>query len=79
MAFAQMEPFGGTVDDLRAGLGPALTANMHRDQRSAPVSALDFFPWHKGVAPLPPKELTPEEVSEQLRAMLNAKAKPDGN
>ena len=79
-AFANMEPFGGAVDDLRAGLGPALTVNMNRAKDSEPIGPMTFFPWHNPEAPAPkPEPKTPEELAAALRAMLNSKANPDGN
>lgn len=79
VAFAGLEPFGGAVDDLRAGVGPAMTVNMQRAEGAAPVSALDFFAWHKpDGAPDPNAEAdTPEVLARKLRAMLTSKGKPE--
>ena len=78
MAFAQMEPFGGAVDDLRAGLAPALTANMNRAEGTEAINPMDFYPWHNEDAkPAPVEPDTPEVLAQKLRAMLTAKAKPD--
>ena len=78
-AFATMEPFGGAVDDLRAGLAPALTANMHRAEGTEAINPMDFYPWHSTAPQAEPEPQTPEELAAALRAMLNAKANPDGN
>lgn len=80
MAFAQLEPFGGPVDDIRAGLGPAVQMNANRKEGTEPISALHFFPWHEESkqarsAPVPD---TPENNALRIRALLNSKAKADG-
>jgi len=77
-AFAQLEPFGGAVDDLRAGLGPALTVNMNRTEGTEPIGPMQFYPWYDAKAPEPEPQ-TPEELAAALRALLTSKAKPDGN
>lgn len=81
MAFAQLEPFGGAVDDLRAGLAPAVAVNMNRSEGADPVSAMAFYPWHdtKAKAASEPKPDTPEQIAQKWRAMLSAKGRPDGN
>jgi len=79
-AFANMEPFGGAVDDLRAGLGPALTVNMNRVKDTEPIGPMAFYPWHDAAPKAPaPEPQTPEELAAALRAMLNSKANPNGN
>lgn len=72
MAFAQLEPFGGLVEDMRAGLAPSVAVNMNRTEDTDPISPVAFYPWHQP-PPLPPQ--TPEEISDRLRSLLNAKAK----
>lgn len=67
MAFAGLEPFGCEVDDLRAGLMPALTVNMHREQHAPTVTPFEFFPWHDKPAPPQPLVLSPEEAAERIR------------
>jgi hypothetical protein len=67
MAFAGMEPFGADVDDLRAGLMPALTCNMNRKENAPLVTPMEFFPWHEKPAPPKPIELSPEELAERIR------------
>jgi hypothetical protein len=81
MAFAQLEPFGGAVDDLRAGIGPAVAVNMNRAEGADPVSAMAFFPWHDKqpeVKPEPKPE-TPDEIAQKWRRLLSPKGKPDGS
>lgn len=72
MAFAEIEPFGGPVEDLRAGLGPATTVNMNRvakegEELPPAVSAFDFYPWHAE-----PKEgpLSQAQIDERIRNLL---------
>ena len=67
MAFAGIEPFGAEADDLRAGLMPALTVNMHREQGAPTVTPFEFFPWHEPPAPPKPVELSPEELAKRIR------------
>ncbi len=62
-AYAKLEPFGSPVEDLRAGIGAAMTANVNRGASSDPVSPLDFFPWQK------------EEEEPQTREELEAAIK----
>ena len=80
MAFAQLEPFGGAVDDLRAGLGPAVNVNMNRAEGTEPITAMAFYPWHDVQKPKPePKPETPDEIAQRWRALLSSKGKPDGS
>lgn len=68
MAFSEIEPFGGTVDDLRAGIGPAITVNINRDKSTKSVAPLDFFPWHE--ADRKATEAPPEEPAEVRAARI---------
>ena len=80
MAFAQLEPFGGAVDDLRAGLGPAVAVNMNRAEGAQPISAMTFYPWHTEMKSEPePKPETPDEIAQKWRRLLSPKGKPDGS
>jgi hypothetical protein len=47
MAYYTIEPFGGSMADLRAGVLASLLANIHRDakQQREPYQPGDFFPW----------------------------------
>lgn len=72
MAHAKLEPFGGPVEDYRAGLIAASIVNANLAPNTDPVNVYTFFPWHQ---PPPPPPQTPEEITDRLRAMLNAKAK----
>ena len=78
MAFAQEEPFGGPVEDMRAGLDPAIAVNMNRKEGADPISWQDFYPWHQPPKP-EEKQQTPEEIAENMRALLNRKANTDAN
>jgi hypothetical protein len=66
MAYAAIEPFGGPVDDLRAGLAPAIARNLNRAEGTEPVGPLDFYPWHQKA----PEELTREELEARIKQRL---------
>jgi hypothetical protein len=51
MAFARREPFGGPIDDFRAGLGPSVTLNMHRAPGAAMIGPGELFPWYSKPEP----------------------------
>ena len=58
LAFAELEPFGETRADLRAGVLASLQANLYRNERkrAEPYDPGDFFPTLKpraAAAPLP--------------------------
>lgn len=69
-AFSELEPFGTQVDDLRAGLGPAMTANVNRGEDSKIVGPLDFFPWHNPPPPAEPEPSTPEELAAAIKSRI---------
>lgn len=71
MAFARIEPFGGIVDDVRAGLPAAVYVNAHRKQGAKAVSPLDFFAWSADVEERPARVMTPEETAAAFRDMLD--------
>ncbi|WP_414446857.1 DUF4035 domain-containing protein [Burkholderia sp. 22PA0099] len=47
LAFYRLEPWGSEIEDLRAGAGVSMLANINRDvkKRPEPFGPLDFFPW----------------------------------
>lgn len=47
IAFYDLEPWGSGIEDLRAGTGIALLANINRDSKKQPkpFAPLDFFGW----------------------------------
>jgi len=67
MAYATLEPFGSMVDDLRAGLAPAMTHNVNRGEEGRAIGPFDFYPWHEPAAA--PVE-TPEELAARIRREL---------
>lgn len=67
LAFARIEPFGGPVDDLRAGLAPAVTANVNRSRESPAILPTDFFPWAEKPAPPEPEPEPPEIIAARIR------------
>jgi hypothetical protein len=68
LGFSQLEPFGGMIEDLRAGIGAATTLNVNRGPDSEAMGPLDFFPWHKALAPAEPPELDLRGLTDQQRA-----------
>lgn len=69
IAYSEKEPFGGLVDDLRAGLAPAMTVNANLGKDGKPMQPLDFFPWrspHLFVKPETKPE-TPEELAARIK------------
>lgn len=70
LAFAELEPFGGAVDDLRAGLAPSMTLNTNLGNEGEPVGPLHFYPWHNPElrkAAEPVREPTPEELAARIK------------
>ena len=51
MAMAQLEPFGGPIDDLRATIGSAFVVNsllrMFGDKDSPLIDARQIIPWYE--------------------------------
>jgi hypothetical protein len=78
MAMGQIEPFGGQVEDMRAGLGPSVAVNMNRERDAKAISWRDFFPWYGEKKP-EPKPQTPQDIVGVLKSFSTKKAKPDGN
>lgn len=71
MEFAQFEPFGGPIEDLRSGQIVATLANIHRQKGAEPVKPLDYFPWHKE-----PEAIDP---SMQIKALMSQGRRVVGN
>lgn len=66
-AFSQLEPFGCTREDYRAGLAPAAIANLFKKADDKPTAPLDLFPDPAGdrapeVVDL--REMNPAEIRE---------------
>ena len=71
--YAQLEPFGPMIEDLRAGLAPAATINANRDpEKSKPVGPLDLYPWHNPSAK-PTSPATAEERAQAIARILGRK------
>lgn len=49
--FFELEPFGSEIDEMRFGQISATQANSHRDSKSRPFRATDFY-----VGMTPPKQ-----------------------
>ena len=70
--FAELEPFGSLVEDIRAGMGPAVTVNSNLSKDAKPVGPLFGYPWHNRSEQKAPE--TPEERSEAIRKLLQGKS-----
>lgn len=73
-AMRSIHPFGPMVEDLRAGLAPAVLVNQNRPRHSDVVSPLTFFAWYEKA----PKQETPEQLAARIDAdfnRINARAK----
>lgn len=68
MAYARIEQFGFVMENLRAGLMPAVYANANRKANADAVGPLDFFEPRKA------NGLTPDDIATRMRSMLNAAA-----
>lgn len=66
MEFAAIEPFGGGIDDYRAGVNAAAHLNPMREKGAPPIKPLDFFPWHEADRP------KPVDPSLQIKAMIHS-------
>lgn len=69
--FAELEPFGGDVDDFRAGLGPAVEINIHRKEDAAVVTPYDLIPWRTAKPKAPERDPTPEEVARDIGGLFD--------
>lgn len=45
MAFAEIEPFGAYMEDIRAGTIASTIANVHRRAGAAAVKPIEMVPW----------------------------------
>lgn len=55
---------------MRAGLAPAMTANVNRAPDSEPVGPLDFYSWHNPQAAPEPEPSTPEELARAIKERI---------
>lgn len=72
MAYFRIEPSGFTMDNIRAGLGPAVFVNANRAKGSAAIGPLDFFEAPEKKSP----EDTQREIAERMRSAINAAGNP---
>lgn len=74
MAFYELEPFGGAVEDRRHGVSMALFANSQRGKDSEPFAAEDFMYGSEAHAPAEDAEPTllddPVAQSNLIRAAM---------
>lgn len=77
VAFAQLEPFGSSREDTRAGVVAALIANVNRDaeKRATPFEPADFFSNLGEGAVLSQQEQTPEEQLAIMQMITEAMAR----
>jgi len=75
-AFYGLEPWGGEIDDYRAGLAPAIYVNSHAGKDAQPMSPLDFYPHHR--PPVEKVEPTPEEAARQIKARIFGQVDQEG-
>ena len=68
MAYAKLEPFGQTVEDYRAGLGPAMQVNMNRPEGSEATMPLELYPWHREAKAAEPKSR--EQLEREIKQFL---------
>lgn len=74
MAYSHVEPFGGPVDDYRAGLPAAAVYNVNRASAETPtINPLSFYGWTE--EPEPEKPDTPEETARKLREFAERQEK----
>lgn len=70
-AFAQLEPFGGAVDDMRAGLAASSIINVNLPEKAERIAPLDFYPWHaKKAAEVEPPVESPEVLAMRIKAEI---------
>lgn len=77
MAYAQLEPFGGLQDDLRAGAIASTIANVNRDSDKTPrpFEPGDFFPSLTDAGAAEAPEQTPKEQLAIMRMITDAMAR----
>lgn len=71
IGFAQLEPFGGDVDDYRAGIGAATAINLKRKEGAAVVIPSQLMPWND-YEPEKERVMSPEETSAAILNVLAA-------
>lgn len=71
LAFSRIEPFGGEIDDYRAGLYPSLKVNAYRDGKP-PLSPTDLFPWNAK-----PKQEETADPSAKIIALFEEAARQE--
>jgi hypothetical protein len=67
MAYAEIEPFGSYLDDVRHGRSMALTANINRDTKvkAEPFTAVEFMLAPEKNEQKPPAE-APENIANRI-------------
>lgn len=68
LAYYDLEPWGETRADLRAGIVASTLANCHRDPKQRPEAyrAVDFMPYRER----PEQKMTAEERSAGIKQLL---------
>lgn len=77
VALFELEPWGGHVDDLRAGTLMSLIYNVNRDSEAPAASAADFTPW-SGWHATKPRARSAEEIAASVFGIDLAEMKRSG-
>lgn len=72
MAYSEVEPFGGAINDLRHGQQMALACNINRDTKShpAPFTASEFMVAGPEKEKHPPEPETAEQIGQRIKSEL---------
>lgn len=67
--YAELEPFGATRADVRAGIVAATVANVNRDpkKRKEPYTPGDFFSELRQARPAKPRQTVEEQIAAMER------------
>lgn len=77
MILEQIEPFGDRRGDLHAGQICATLANIHRDEKTRPFTALDCIPKWESPRPKAQEPATQLERFLAIQKMQNARMNYD--
>lgn len=69
-AFGNIEPFGGPIEDYRAGIAAAVYVNSHRKEGTAPVNPTAFYGHYAELQKAEVEDSDPD-FADKVRALLN--------